>query len=115
LERFDGIGAHHQRDEHGNALRDDGEILFPGTAKAVAYGNSRELMDLLAGSDRVAECLTWKVTQFALGRPIAPSEVADLDRIHSRARASGGTYADVIRAVAMSDLVRRQQGDRAAE
>ena len=34
------------------------------------YRTSAELMDYLAKSDRVAESLTWKVTQFALGRPL---------------------------------------------
>ena len=29
LERFDGTGAYHEIDEHGNRLRDDGNILFP--------------------------------------------------------------------------------------
>ncbi len=33
LERFDGLGSYHEIDEHGNQLREDGEILFPGEAK----------------------------------------------------------------------------------
>ena len=34
LEQFDGLGAFHTKDEFGNALRADGEILFPGTREA---------------------------------------------------------------------------------
>ena len=34
LEKFDGIGVFHNKDEHGNQLREDGDILFPGTAQA---------------------------------------------------------------------------------
>ena len=30
LEQLDGLGAFHETDEHGNKLRDDGSILFPG-------------------------------------------------------------------------------------
>ena len=66
------------RDEFGNALRQDGEILFPGDAKPVAYQTSAEMMNLLANSDRVKECLTRKVSQFLLGRPLDMNDAASL-------------------------------------
>ncbi|MFP6614463.1 MAG: DUF1592 domain-containing protein, partial [Pirellulales bacterium] len=53
LEKFDGLGTSREKDEHGNALREDGEIIFPGSASAVKYRSAAELMDLLAASDRV--------------------------------------------------------------
>jgi len=105
LERFDGLGAYHDMDEHGNRLREDGEILFPGTAQAIPYKSSAELMNLLAASERVRECMTWKVTQFALGRPLVAADVPTLDKIHAAARKDGGTYASLITAIVMSDLV----------
>ncbi|MEM1296164.1 MAG: DUF1592 domain-containing protein, partial [Verrucomicrobiota bacterium] len=106
LEKFDGIGAYHEKDHHGNPLRDDGEILFPGADGPVSYQNSGELMDLLAKSDRVRESLTWKVTQFALGRPLSAEDAREVQRIHAIAQKSGGTYAAVVTAIVMSDLVR---------
>ena len=109
LEKFDGIGAFHEKDEHGNTLRDDGEILFPGTAKTVPYDSSTELMNLLAGSDRVQQCLTWKVAQFALGRPLGPADSRTLDKVHQAAQKGGGTYASLIRAIIKSDLVQKTQ------
>ncbi len=109
LEKFDGIGAFHEKDEHGNTLRDDGEILFPGTAKTVPYDSSAELMNLLAGSDRVQQCLTWKVTQFALGRPLGPADSRTLDKVHQAAQKGGGTYASLMRAIIKSDLVQKTQ------
>ncbi len=69
LEKYDGLGSFQMKDHHGNILREDGEVLFPGDAEPIAFANASELMDLLAKSDRVAESLTWKVTQFSLGRP----------------------------------------------
>lgn len=105
LARFDGLGAYHAVDEHGNDLRDDGEILFPGAAKPVSYGSSGELMDLLAGSERVSKTLTWKVTQFALGRPLVSADARIVDSIHEKARKEGGTYANLISAIVLSDLV----------
>ena len=105
LERFDGIGAFHQQDEHGNSLREDGEILFPGTANAVKYQSVSELMDRLAKSDRVKRSLTWKVTQFALGRPLTFRDAEIVDDIHKEAEENGGTYQSIVAAIVQSDLV----------
>ena len=105
LEKFDGLGAYHKADEHGNALREDGNILFPGRDKPVDYKTSAELMNLLASSQRVRESLTWKVTQFALGRPLGPTDARIVAKIHQAAERDGGTYASLMQAIVMSDLV----------
>ena len=105
LEKFDGIGVWREKDEHGNKLRDDGEILFPGTAKPIKFQTSAELMNLLAGSDRVKESLTWKVAQFAVGRPLTAVDVPVLKQVHETADKNGGTYTAAISAVVTSDLV----------
>jgi hypothetical protein len=54
LEKFDGIGAYHEKDKHGNTPGDDGVVLIPGTAKPIPYKSSAELMDLLATSEHFA-------------------------------------------------------------
>ena len=115
LEKFDGIGAYHDIDEYGNRLREDGEILFPGTGKSIAYKTSAELMDLLAGSDRVKECITWKLTQFALGRPLGPDDARVVDNIHKSSQENGGTYASVIKAIVLSDLVQMTRTELASK
>ena len=51
LEKFDGLGAFHQRDHHGNPLREDGEILIPGESQPKSYATSAELMNILANSE----------------------------------------------------------------
>ena len=107
LEKFDGVGAYHEKDEHGNRLRDDGEILFPGTAVPVKYASTGELMDLLANSDRVSQSLTWKVTQFSLGRPLVAEDATIVDKIHKTAQKNGGTWSALLTAIVDSDLVRR--------
>ena len=106
LERYDGVGAHHLRDGFGNDLRQDGEILLPGAAEPVNYNSSAELMDVLAKSDRVAQNITWKIAQFALGRPLAATDRPALTEAHQAASKNGGTYAAVIAALATSDLIR---------
>ena len=113
LEKFDGIGAYHEKDEFGNPLRYDGEILIPGEAKAITYRNTNELMDLLAKSDRVKETLTWKLTQFALGRPLTAQDARAIDQIHQSGQKNGGTYQSVMKAIVLSDLVRATRTDKA--
>jgi hypothetical protein len=105
LEKFDGLGTFHNEDEHGNKLRDDGELVVPGLDKSIPYESADELMNLLAKSDRVAETLTWKVTQFAMGRPLVAEDVPVLKEINARAREAGGTYESLITAIVLSDLV----------
>lgn len=105
LERYDGVGAFHVKDEHGNTLREDGEILIPGAAKPIPYKTSAELMTLLANSERVKESLTWKVTQFALGRPLVSADARIVKQIHQSSQKQGGTYASLITAIVTSDLV----------
>jgi hypothetical protein len=106
LEKFDGLGSYHEKDEHGNTLRDDGEILFPGTTKPVRYRSAAEMMNLLAGSDRVKETITRKMTQWALGRPLGKEDEAIVAKIHQTAQRRRGTYESLITAIVLSDLVR---------
>ena len=107
LEKFDGIGAYHDKDEHGNKLRDDGKLLIPGDAEVVSFESSAELMNLLAESERVSQSLTWKITQFSLGRPLLAEDASIVDTIHKAAQENGGTWSAVIRAIIASDLVQK--------
>jgi hypothetical protein len=107
LEKFDGLGSFHETDEHGNTLREDGEILFPGDATPTAYSTSAEMMKLLASSPRVSECVTRKLTQFSLGRPLFASDARFVRQIHQSAQQQGGSYQSVVTAIVMSDLVQK--------
>jgi hypothetical protein len=106
LGKFDGLGRYQETDEHGNQLRDDGHILFPGEAEATNYATSAEMMALLAASARVSETMTWKATQFALGRPLGARDARTVANIHRAAQEGGGTYQSLLTAIAASDLVR---------
>jgi hypothetical protein len=66
------------------------------------------LMDILAENDRVAESLTWKLVQFALGRSLTAADVPLLTKIHRAAVAKdGGTYRSLVAELVMSDLIRK--------
>lgn len=106
LERFDGLGTFHEKDHYGNELREDGEVLIPGEAKAKPYQSIGQLMDLLAESDRVRETISWKLVQFAMGRPLNARDASEVARIHERGWNAGGSYRDLLTAIATSDLIR---------
>ena len=64
-----------------------------------------QLANLLAESDRVSKTLTWKIAQWALGRPLTLEDAPVLDRIHEKAKKEGGTYPAVMSALVSSKLV----------
>jgi hypothetical protein len=115
LERFDGLGSYHEVDEHGNKLREDGNVLFPGQEKPVEFASAAELVELLAKSDRVRESLTWKVTQFAAGRPLGADDAHVVADIHKAAQQDGGTYPSLITAILLSDLVQLTRTEAATD
>lgn len=69
-------------------------------------------MTLLSGSERVRESLTWKVTQFALGRPLVAADAAAVAAIHKASQQDGGTYSSLITAIVLSDLVQKTRTEK---
>ena len=108
IERFDATGAYADVDHFGNDLRQDGSVIFPGgSATPTPYSNVAELMTLLAGSDRVRDCMSLKVSQWAVGRPIADTDGCSMSAIRDRFVAGGGTYQELMVAIALSPMVRQ--------
>ena len=86
--------------------------MFPGAAEQVSYKTAREMMDLMACSDRVKESITWKLTQFALGRPLTGADAGAVQAIHAKAQKNGGTYKATMTAIVTSELVTMMQTDK---
>ncbi len=106
MEKFDGLGAYQEVDHHGNALNENGEVLFPDASAPVEYNVASEMMDLLANSERVEQTLIRKMTQFALGRPLVAEDDEAIQWIHQQAKRDGLTYTAVLAAIVKSDLIR---------
>lgn len=104
LEQYDGLARYAVTDNFKNKLRQDGEILIPGTSGIIKYKTSRELMDLLAKSPRVRQNIIWKLTQFALGRPIATQDRPHLDTLFSQVQ-KNQSYQNVLLHLATSSLI----------
>ena len=71
-----------------------------------------ELMDLLAKSVRVKECLTRKLTQFSIGRPLVAADARIVRQIHQQAAQAGGTYRSTVTAIINSDLIQKTRTER---
>lgn len=102
MERYLADGSYATMDAFGNELREDGFAQLPGEPEQIPYDNAAELMDLLASSDAVRECLAKKGTQFAIGRPLAENDECSMDKVQQTLADSDGTWRDLIVAVALS-------------
>lgn len=102
LERFVADGTYRTEDWLGNPLREDGYLLLPGEGEEKPYTTVGEMMDLLAGSDRVRECLALKGTQFAVARPLLESDTCSIDGLQASFAASDGTWRDLVLGITLS-------------
>jgi hypothetical protein len=102
LERFLADGTHHLEDWHGNALHEDGYIQFVGEVDERHYDTVGELMQLIASSDQVRDCMGRKVTQFAIGRSLLPTDQCSVDQSLERFADSPGTWRDLVIAITLS-------------
>ena len=105
FEKFDGLGSFHLTDEHGNTMREDGEVLVPGQSRSISFDKVIRLADILADSERVRQTIAWKAVQFAIGRPLVASDAPVLENIYSSWQKSGGTYQALVRTIATSKII----------
>ncbi|MEM9071553.1 MAG: DUF1592 domain-containing protein [Myxococcota bacterium] len=113
LEPYDATGIFRTEDEHGNALQQDGSVRFASSAPPVAYASSEELMQVLAGADRVRDCMSLQASRFAMGRKLLASDGCALRDLRERLSTSDGTYRDLLIAIATSSMFRTLQGEEA--
>ena len=109
LEKFDGLGTYKEKDEHGNKMREDGEMFIPFLSKSLVYTNSAEMMDHLAGSERVKETITAKLIQYIIGRSLVASDANAISEINKKAQEENGTYQSTVRAILTSKYILKEQ------
>ncbi len=99
MEPFDGLGRFQRQDRHGNRLREDGLVHVPGDTAQQPYETTLELMDFIAHHPRAQATLTWKVVQFAIGRPLMVEDAEAVEAIHQASMAQGGSWASLMKAL----------------
>jgi hypothetical protein len=102
FEQFDNMGGYQTKDINGNSVRQDGWLTVPGGAN-VPYATIADYMHLLPQDQRVSDCMTSRVTQFAWGRPMAAADTCMLQDIATRTGSpQSTTFASMVAAIASS-------------
>ena len=123
FEPYDGSGRYRTEDESGGTLRTDGWVpaefgAFPDgdpRGETVPYDDLDGLVDALVASPVVESCLSENVLMFALRRVLEDGVVDDqctIREVTEAARASGGSYAELMVAVATHPMFASVRGNR---
>lgn len=100
FERFDVAGRLIDKDDHGNALRTDGEALLDG--QLLPFKDAIEFSNLMAKSAEVEACLARKMYTYAFGRPVGTSDEGAEAALAKAFSAGGRSYPALIRAIVAS-------------
>ena len=102
FEPFDGTGRYQTVDAHGNATREDGWIPSEDGEVLRGYDDVDELIDGLAELPAVHRCLAEKPLVYALRRGLGEgaSDRCLVLQVEDAARRGGGTYVDLLVAIA---------------
>ncbi len=82
FETYDAIGAFQTKDEHGNALTGAGSLGVDG--QDVAYDNVRSFIAALTRSPALSDCLSRKLLQYALARPLGEADRGAVEDLAGR-------------------------------
>jgi hypothetical protein len=103
FEVFDLVGRAVDKDERGNVLRGNGDMMLDETRHS--YANVREFAGIMAKSPSVAACLAKRFARYAMGRELAHNEAAETT-VEEGFRAGGRTYSALVRATGLSGSFR---------
>jgi len=109
FEQFDTLGIHTLQDNNDRDLFSHGYILEADNLTETAYDDVAGLMSWLKESPETSSCFASNMLLFATGREFAQDDDAAITATHDSYLANGGTYPDLIKAVAMNSLFRRIQ------
>ncbi len=100
MENFDAVGRFREK-ENGELIDASGQSGFLGEFVGVA-----ELSEKLAASERATDCMVRNLYRHATGHVETKAELAALGDIHTRFRASGLRWRELLVEMAASPLVR---------
>ncbi len=108
LENYDLLGKW-QDQEHGHQVDVSGELVAElGTDASGPFSGSAELMQRLAASRSVHDCVTRKAYMYALGRMLGDADTCALTALQGPFFASGGHIKDMLVAIIVSDGFRHR-------
>ncbi len=109
FEQFDVLGLHTEQDALGRDLFTDGYLQEFNGDVGPSYEGVADLMALLEQSDETSECFVSNMMLFGTGRHYAQDDDEAISQAHDNFISNGGTYEDLLKAVALSPLFRSIQ------
>ncbi len=108
LENYDLLGQW-QDQEHGKPVDVSGEIFAELAPDAAGpFSGGAELMQRLAASRSVHDCVTRKTYMYALGRMLGEPDACALEALQGPFFAGGGHIEDMLTAIVVSDGFRHR-------
>jgi hypothetical protein len=107
FEDFDGLGRRRSTDQ-GQPVDTTGS--YPFAEGALSFGNSAELMQLVATGVQAHQCWSKKLATYALERDVVESERPLIETLGAVSQQSGGSLKQVMLALVQSDAFRTHVG-----
>jgi hypothetical protein len=102
FEVYDAMGRYRTTDSQGNTLDSSGAVRL-GDGNAIAYANTREFAQVLAGHPSVRRCWVEKRLQYAYGRKLEAEDGTLVDRLTEAFATAGGSYQELLVDMASSE------------
>lgn len=106
MENFDAIGRYRQKYPDGAAI--DSSVKLPGDLGALSVQGATDMADALAANPIFAACMAEKLIGYGVGFELDSSASNDCSVVNTYndfGKTGRGTFADMIRAVATSDVL----------
>jgi hypothetical protein len=107
FEDFDGLGRYRTMD-NGQAVDTTGSYPFAGGDQS--FGDSSDLMKIIASSPQAHQCWSKKLASYALERDIVESERPLIEALGNVSAASDGSLKQVMLALVQNDAFRTRVG-----
>ncbi len=106
FENFDGVGKYRSEDQYGPI---DAAGTLPTPDGDVPFLSASELIPVLAGDRRLADCIAQKVLTYAIGRGFSGADEKTLAAVLAGASASGQGFRGLFASVATSEAFRSRR------
>jgi hypothetical protein len=107
FEQFDAIGSFRSM-EAGKAVDSSGEVLGAGDASG-SFENTTELVQKLAGSEQVQECVATQWLRFALGRLETDADSCTMQELFKDFAGSDHDIRVLLQSIVKSDAFRMKR------
>jgi len=108
FENYDPLGAYRTHDAGGNEIDATGEIV--GIADEGVFNNAGEMVDKLAASPELRECMSTQWFRFAFGRDPEEADACTQAKMISKLKEGQGNIRDAVLSLVQSDAFRFKGG-----